>query len=351
MKLQHVFFLSVFLVCLLGCQGESNPEKKSAATSEDSTITSFKTIGYIERLDPALDAIIPKDAKIEILADGMNWAEGPLWLADKQWLLFTDVPENKIYKWSEEKGLETYLEPSGFTGDSTDSRERGANGLTLDAEGFLVMCQHGNRQIARMKSALDDPQPKYESIVAEYQGRRLNSPNDLVYDSKGNLYFTDPPYGLSEKMTEDPKKELPFQGVFMKSKDGDLKLISDKISRPNGIALSPDEKTLYIANSDPEKAVWMAFTLEEPGKADAGKVFYEATTMVGKEKGLPDGMKIDKQGNLFASGPGGIWVISPEAKVLGKIKTEQATANCAFNEDKSVLYITADSYLMRVKLK
>ena len=213
----YFFSLLTLSVYLQACGGNSDSQTETneePANQEEISDKTYSTTGSIERLAPELDQIISSEAKLEILAEGMTWAEGPLWIADKNWLLFTDVPENKIYRWTEENGLEVYLEPSGFTGDATDSREEGANGLTLDAEGYLVLCQHGNRQVARMKSPLDDPKPNFESLTAEYQGKRFNSPNDLVFDSKGNLYFTDPPYGLGPKMMDDPKKELPYQGVF-----------------------------------------------------------------------------------------------------------------------------------------
>lgn len=340
------------LLVLLGCQTPQNESKEEQSISEnDADTTRYKTIGSIERIDSAVNQLVNSEAKLEILAEGFQWSEGPLWIEDGKYLLFTDVPADKIYKWSEKKGLEVYLEPSGFTGDSTKSQERGANGLTLDAQGKLVMCQHGNRQVASMKSVLDKPSSEFESLAASYEGKQLNSPNDLIYDKQGNLYFTDPPYGLAKKDDEYLEKELPYQGIFLLDKAGTLHLLNKEQTKPNGIALSPDEKTLYVANSDPKKALLMAYPVQENGKLGEGKVFYDFTEWVEKEKGLPDGLKIDQQGNLYATAPGGVWILSPEAKLLGKIKTEQATANCAFNADKSVLYITAHSYLMRLRLR
>lgn len=326
------------LVLMLSCSPSESDEK------------TYPTTGQIERLDPLLDQIISPDAEIEIIASRLTWSEGPLWIEEQQMLLFSDVVMNKIYQWTEAEGLSVYLEPSGFTGDSTDSREKGSNGLTLNQQGELVICQHGNRQIARMDADLTNPQSRFTTIVDNYQGKKFNSPNDLVFDKKGNLYFTDPPYGLSEAMMDDPKKELPFQGVFKYDTQGELTLLTKEVSRPNGLALSPDEKTLYVANSDGEKAVWYAFQIQEDSLINP-KIIYDATHLVGKEIGFPDGVKVDPQGNIFTAGPGGIWIFSPDHQLLGKIKSEFWASNCNFDADFSTLYITADDHLLRVKLK
>ncbi len=349
--MKYFIYSSFMLLVLIGCQTSQNESKTQTVSKSDADTTRYKTIGSIERLDSSINELISPEAKLEILAEGFQWSEGPLWIEDGKYLLFTDVPADKIYKWSAEKGLEVYLEPSGFTGDSTKSQERGANGLILAAQGKLVMCQHGNRQVASMKSTLDKPNSEFESLAASYEGKRLNSPNDLVFDSQGNLYFTDPPYGLAKKDDEYLEKELPYQGIFLLDKARKLHLLNKELSKPNGIALSLDEKTLYVANSDPKQALLMAYPIEENGKIGKGRIFYNFTEWVEKEKGLPDGLKIDKKGNIYTTAPGGVWIISPEGKVLGKIKTEQATANCAFNADKTVLYITAHGYLMRLRLQ
>jgi gluconolactonase len=200
-----------------------------------------------------------------------------------------------------------------------------------------------------MQSSVLEPAANYKTLASAFKGKRFNSPNDATYKSDGDLYFTDPPYGLPQRM-DDPNKELDYQGVYRLSQEGELTLLTTEFTRPNGIAFSPDEKKLYIANSDPELAIWKVFDVLEDGSIRAGKVFFDATELVPMEKGLPDGLKVDNGGNLFATGPGGVFVFSPEGKVLGKIKTGQATSNCAFNEDKSTLYITADSYVLRVRL-
>jgi len=291
--------------------------------------------------------LIDKNAVIEVLAGGYQWTEGPLWIEEGQYLLFSEIPSNSIYKWSENKGVELYIRPSGYTGEAERAGEPGSNGLILDQQHRLVMCQHGDRRMARMVSPLDSPSSTFETIIDQWEGKRFNSPNDAIYDSKGNLYFTDPPYGLVGYV-DDPEKDIDFQGVYKYSATGQLSLQVRTLSRPNGLALSPDEKTMYIANSDPAKAIWNAYDLDENGDLSNERLFYDVTKQPGK--GLPDGMKIDPQGNVWATGPGGVWVFTPEAKLLGRIDSKEATSNCAFNADYSVLYMTCDDYLMRIKL-
>jgi gluconolactonase len=308
-----------------------------------------KTLGNIERIDPALDAIVNSDAKVEIIAEGFEWSEGPLWLSDQNILIFSDVPKNIVYKWSEGKAAEIYLTPSGYTGDNSPySGEEGSNGLFLSNDRKLVLCQHGDRKVAVMDAPLDAPAAKFLPLADNYQGKKLNSPNDGTFNSKGDLFFTDPPYGLP-KQAEDSTKEIPFQGVYRVS-NSQIVLLTDSVTRPNGIALFPGEKTLIVANSDPAKAVWYAFDLDENDSIASGRVFYDATQNT-NEKGLPDGLKIDKAGNVFATGPGGVWIFSKEGKLLGKIKIPEATSNCALSPDEKTLYITADMYVVRVKLR
>lgn len=307
----------------------------------------FQTIGSIERLDSAINSLIPPEAKIEILASGFEWAEGPLWLEGQNALIFTDVPTNKVWKWTEEDSVSLYLEPSGYLGDRTDKNEPGANGLALDAEGHLILCQHGERQIGKMSSSTASPTAAYEALATGFGGKRFNSPNDLVFNSKGQLFFTDPPYGM------DPwdEKELEFQGVYRLDSGGNVDLLVDSLSRPNGIALSPDEKILYIAQSDPDKSRYYAFDLDESGNVASGKVLLDVTSLQSEsKKGLPDGLKVHSSGILFATGPGGVLVISPEGKLLGSILTENGTANCGFDAGENYLYMTADSHLMRIRL-
>ena len=303
------------------------------------------TIGEVVRLDDRINELIAPDAKIEVLASGFAWSEGPVWVRDGGYLLFSDIPRNSIMKWSEKDGLSLFMKPSGYTGLTDYGREPGTNGLTLDHEGMLVACEHGDRRISRLTK-----DGGKLTLVDNYEGKRLNSPNDLIFRSNGDLYFTDPPYGLP-KHEDDPRKELAFSGVYRLSRDGRLTLLTKDLSRPNGLAFSPDEKFLYVSNSE-NPPVWMKFSVNADGTLGAGKVLYDATAAV--KQGLPggpDGMKVDRNGNLFATGPGGVYILTPEGKVLGRIDTKQRTANCAWGGDGSVLYMTADSYLCRIQTK
>jgi gluconolactonase len=310
-----------------------------------------KTIGSIERTDNSLNDIISEDAKVEVLAEGYEWAEGPVWIESQKMLIFSDVPKNTIYKWTEEKGAEVYLTPSGYTGSVPSlSDEPGSNGLTLDKEGRLVLCQHGDRRIARMDGSLESPNPSFITIADRYNGKRFNSPNDVIFKSNGDVYFTDPPYGLPKK-ENDSTKETPFQGVYRATPLNYVSLLVDSLTRPNGIAFTPDEKTMIVANSDPGKAIWYAFDLTATDSLTNARIFYDATENTKTESGLPDGLKIDKNGNVFASGPGGVWIFNKDGKVLGKIKTPVPTANCALADDEKTLYLTSDMYLLRVKLR
>jgi gluconolactonase len=309
----------------------------------------YNTTGIVERFDPAIENIISKDAKAEIIAEGFDWSEGPLWIEKYQMLLFSDVPTNTVYKWTEAKGTEIYLKPSGYTGTTERGGEMGSNGLTLDNNGNLVLCQHGDRRMAKMDAALDHPQPKYISIADKYQDRRFNSPNDAIVSSGGELFFTDPPYGLTTQADNDPSKEILWNGVYKVKSNGEVILLADFITRPNGIALFPGEKKLLIANSDPETPVWYQFDLDGD-KLTNGKIFYRSVIEKGM-KGLPDGFKIDKQGNVFATGPGGVYILDKEGKLLGMLKFEEATSNCAFSGDEKTLYITNDMYVLRFKMR
>lgn len=304
------------------------------------------TIGSVDRKSPKLDELIPKDAVIEVLAGGFKWTEGPVWDKKAKALLFTDIPNNRVMRWSPTEGLKEFLKPSGYTGkEPFTGYEPGANGLAFDKDGALVLCQHGDRRVSRLTA-----DGKFQTLVDKYQGKRLNSPNDLIYHSNGDLYFTDPPYGLPKQM-EDPGKELPFQGVYRLKPNGDLTLLTKEMSRPNGIGLSPDQKTLYVANSDPAKAVWMAFPLGADGAISGpGKQIHDATAeVVAKKPGLPDGLRVDQKGNIFATGPDGVFVFAPDFTLLGKIVIGDKNANCAFGDDGSVLYICANDKLVRIR--
>lgn len=345
MKTICPFTLPLFLLLAISCQQPSAKKEQTPSKS------SYPTAGKIERLHSNLDNIIAPDAKIEILAEGYAWSEGPLWVKNGEYLLFTDIPPNRVMRWKEGESAKIYLEPSGYTDTTARGGEPGANGLLLDSAGNLILCQHGDRRVARMNATLEQPNSEFITLANRWNGKRLNSPNDAVFDKKGNLYFTDPPYGL-EKQMDDPAKEIPFQGVYRLRRDGKVELLLDSLTRPNGIAFSPDEKTLYVANSDPQKAIWMAYEVQSDGSLKNGRVFYNATSKISKEMpGLPDGLKINAQGIIFATGPGGVWIFQPDGIALGRIDTGQPTANCTFGNDGKALYITANMYLMRVWLK
>jgi len=327
--MRKIFFTGLLFFLIIGCK----PSTK-------------KTIGSIERMDVALDNIVLPDAQIEILAEGFEWSEGPVWVETENMLLFSDVPKNTIYKWTEANALETYLTPSGSTGDSYPE---GSNGLLQNSKGQLILCQHGNRQMAYMNASLSNPKPDYSTLADRYNGKKFNSPNDAAYRGD-DLYFTDPPYGLPGQ-DNDPVKEIPFQGVYRISTDGSVTLVVDSLTRPNGIAFFPDNSTFLVANSDPAKAIWYQYSIGENDSIIHASIFYDATENVKTEPGLPDGLKIDKQGNVFATGPGGVWIFNVEGMVLGKIKIPVPTANCALSPDEKTLYITADMYLLRIKLR
>ncbi len=345
-RFAHVSLIAAALA-LASCSTTSTPSTTTENKSTATPAAESNSAAGIVRLDPAFDKLVPADARVEKLVDGHKWTEGPVWNRKEGYLLFSDIPNNAIIKWQEGKGESVFMQPAGYSGKAPfTGREPGTNGLTYDAEGRLVACEHGDRRVSRLEA---DGKTK-KTLADKYNGKRLNSPNDLVYMSNGDLYFTDPPYGLPKQM-DDPGRELDFCGVYRLSKDGKLTLLTKEITRPNGIALSPDEKKLYVASSDPDKAIWMVYDVQPDGTIANGKVFFDATAWA-KEKrpGLPDGLKVDKDGNLFATGPGGVHVFSPDGKHLGTFDTGVPTANVGWGDDGSTLYITANTALLRVKL-
>ena len=299
----------------------------------------------IVRLDPRFDRLVPRGAVLEKIAEGFAWVEGPVWNREGRYLLFSDIPNNAIFKWQEGAGISLFLRPSGYTGSAPfPGREPGSNGLVFDAAGRLVLCEHGDRRIARLER-----DGRKTTLADRYEGKRLNSPNDLVFKSNGDLYFTDPPFGLP-KAFDDPGKELDFSGVYRLKRDGTLTVLTKEIKAPNGIAFSPDERRLYVSNADRNRAVWMAYDVREDGTIAHGRVFFDATAWTKKGKGAPDGMKADREGNLFAAGPGGLHVFAPDGTHLGSIEMAAPTSNVAWGDDGSVLYITADTAIYRLKV-
>lgn len=298
--------------------------------------------GTIVRLDPTLDEIVPRDAKLEKVAGGFQFTEGPVWHPDG-YLLFSDPNANTIYRWSPEGSVSVYRTKSGYTGaDIGRYRQPGSNGLTLDRDGLLTINEHGNRRVVRLE------RPGNITVLADrYEGKRLNSPNDLVYRSDGSLYFTDPPFGLPRAF-DDPAKELPFSGVYL-LRDGKLTLLTRELSGPNGIALSPDEKYLYVDNWDLKRKVLMRYEVKPDGTLAGGKIFYDFTAE--PEEVALDGIKVDQRGNVYVSAPRGVWIISPEGKPLGRIEPPEHDANFAWGDaDGRTLYLTASTGLYRIRL-
>lgn len=299
----------------------------------------------IVRKDAALDVLVPPGAPVEKVTDGFTWLEGPLWDARAKGLLFSDIPANAIHLWRAGAGTTRVLSPSGYTGkEPFTGKEPGSNGLAFDAEGRLVFCAHGDRAIVRIEH-----DGRRTVLAARFHAARLNSPNDLAFAANGDLYFTDPPFGLPESF-DDPRKELSFSGVYRLSPDGRLTLLTQGLRAPNGLAFSPDGRTLYVSNADASHAVWMAFPVRSDGTLAGGRVFFDATSWAHPGTGNPDGLKVDAKGNLFAAGPGGVHVFTRDGAHLGTIAFPAPVSNVAFGEDGSTLFVTASSAVWRVRL-
>jgi gluconolactonase len=309
----------------------------------------------IDRLDPSIDQIVPKNAMLERVADGFTWVEGPVWMNNG--LFFAEIPSNTIRQWTPGAGVKIFLQPSGYKGaEPYGGPESGSNGMTLDIRGRLTVSGHAQRDVYRLESL--DPKGTITILADSYQGKKLNSPNDLVYKSDGSLYFTDPPYGLRTQKDNDPEKQLTVNGVYriphaLEQKPGAapesaLQLLVSDLTRPNGIAFSPDEKYLYVNNSEPKK-IWMRYRVKSDGSLTEPKLLYDATSDT--RAGSPDGMKVDQKGNIYSTGPGGVWIFSPEGKPLGTILIAEKAANVAWaGSDRKTLYITASSSIYRVNL-
>jgi gluconolactonase len=319
----------------------------AATPAEKSATISVIDNGRIDRWDPAMDAIVPKDWKIEKLADGFGWAEGPIWVKSGGYLLFTDVPGNKMWKWSEAGGLEKFLDPSGAASfDPEIWREAGANGLTVDGKDSILLADTGNRNIQRLDLKTKQKTP----VASAFEGKKFSSPNDVVKMKNGVLFFTDPPYGF-RKFDDAPQKEIPFNGVYRMAKDGTVTAIEKELTRPNGVALSPDESVLYAAQSEGSKAIINAYTLDKDGHVTGKKLFADLTDLVSKEApGAPDGLTVAADGTVFATGPGGVIVLSKDGKRLGRIWDGKQTANCKFGDDGKTLYMTSHNMLARIRL-
>ena len=317
-------------------------------------LTPRPSIGEIVLLDPSANAVLDKDAQVEVLVSGLDWSEGPVWIPKGPdqpdgggFVVFSDVPQNHVLKWREGEGSSVFLKPSGYTGLAPYSREPGSNGLTLNAKGELVSCEHGDRRVSVMTRGGGK-----RTLVDNFGGKRFNSPNDCCFDKAGNLYLTDPPYGLPKGPQDKETRELEWNGVYRVTPDGKVTLLTKEMTFPNGIALSPDEKTLYVAQSDSKAALWKAFPLNADGALGASRVLADATPLVGKHRGSPDGMKVDVECRVWATGPGGVHIMTPDGKLLARIDTKMACGNCCFGgDDGSWLYICSDAFFVRVKTK
>jgi gluconolactonase len=331
------------------CAG-SNPSPAGTAAKMDTSPLK------VDKLDASSDRIIPADAKLERVATGYTWTEGPVWVEDS--LFFADIPGNSILKWTPEAGAITFLKPSGYKGSVPyGGPEPGSNGMTLDVLGRLTVAGHAQRNVYRLESV--NPGAQVTILADSYKGKRLNSPNDLVYSSAGDLYFTDPPYGLRTQKDNDSEKQLEVNGVYRlphaeQQKPGappanaELQLLVSDLTRPNGIAFSPDEKYLYVDNSEPRK-LWVRYRVQPDGSLTEGKVIYDATS--DPRPGAPDGIKVDELGNIYSAGPGGVWIFSPDGKPLATILMPERVANLAWaGADRKTLYIAASSSVYRVHL-
>lgn len=350
-------FLTVLV--LLGCLHEP-VETEQPLSAKSDTELHIKTNAYNEIRNPpyveilhhhALDIIV-QNTQFNILGSGYSWSEGPVWLPKENKLLFSDVPQNTLYQYKEGEGVSVYLKPSGATGISAHDSSQGGNGLLLNKNNQLVIMQHGDRRIALMDAPLSDPSARYISLATVYKGKRFNSPNDGVFHSNGDLYFTDPPYGLKDGR-KDINKELSYDGIFRLTKAGQVILEDDSLLYPNGIVVTNDESRLIVAVSDLNGAKWYEYDILNDGSLENKRVFYDASDLVGKntEKGLPDGMVVHSKGYLFATGPGGVFVFTENGQLLAKIRTGKATANVTLSADEETLFMTAHDTLMTVSLK
>lgn len=306
----------------------------------------FPNVGQIERFDPALDSLIDPEASVELLEVGFSWSEGPVWVASENCLLFSDIPRNAIFRWSERDGARIWMQPSGYTGVAYYGKEPGSNGLTLDGEGRLLACEHGDRRISRLEEGGGKV-----TLADSYQGKRLNSPNDLVLRAGGDLYFTDPAYGLPRRY-EDTRRDLPFCGVYLLHPDlREPELLVDSMRMPNGVALAPEERFLYVTQSDPQSPCVTRYPIRDDSTLGAGQVLADFTDRVPEAPGLPDGIKVDDSGNVFTTGPGGVWVLGDSGERLGRIRTGLRVANLCWGDDGSTLYLCSDQYLCRLRTR
>lgn len=301
----------------------------------------------VRRLDPRFDALIAPGAHAEKIVAGHVWLEGPTWDARRGALYFSDVVKNRLWRWRPGEGTDVVLDPSGTTAPGPHAaREPGSNGTALDAAGRLWICEHGNRRLTRLET-----DGSRTVLVGAYRGKRLNSPNDVWLARNGDAYFTDPPFGLPQNF-DDPAKELPWQGIYRLRASGELELLVSDLRAPNGLSLSPDERTLYVSNADRDAPVWMAYAIRRDGSVGAGRVFADARREVARFAGVPDGLEVDAQGNVWAAGPGGLTIFAPDGTRLGELFSGIATSNVAFGgPDGTTVFVTASSSIWRIETR
>ena len=334
------YILSFFLLSILSCVNNTNQENYTRLTR-----------GNVQIFDESAKIFVNEDSRIELLADSLFLSEGPLWIESLNSLLFTQVASNKVFKWNENDGLSVYLDPSGYTGIVPAEPDGlvGSNGMVLNSNGDLILAQHGDRRVAKLID-WDNEVPEFETLAGRYNDKLFNSPNDLVYADNGDLYFTDPPYGFGlEKLLTSELKEQPVNGVYKLTKSGEVVLLVEDILLPNGIAISNDNKTLYVNSSDVEYPIITKFDITENGLENRD-IFFDGTELIKSSEGWFDGLKVHSSGNIFSTGPGGVLILTPEGKHLATIGTTSNALNCAFGNNEEYLYITAFDYLARVKL-
>ena len=334
------YILSFFLLSILSCVNNTNQENYTRLTR-----------GNVQIFDESAKIFVNEDSRIELLADSLFLSEGPLWIERLNSLLFTQVASNKVFKWNENDGLSVYLDPSGYTGIVPAEPDGlvGSNGMVLNSNGDLILAQHGDRRVAKLID-WDNETPEFETLAGRYNDKLFNSPNDLVYADNGDLYFTDPPYGFGlEKLLTSELKEQPVNGVYKLTKTGEVVLLVEDILLPNGVAISNDNKTLYVNSSDVEYPIITKFDITENGLENR-EIFFDGTELIKSSEGWFDGLKVHSSGNIFSTGPGGVLILTPEGKHLATIGTTSNALNCAFGNNEEYLYITAFDYLARVKL-
>jgi gluconolactonase len=339
-------------------RGQTALNDQAAKTAQAVASSPSKSPVKVDRRDPEIDKVIPAGAMLERVATGFTWVEGPVWIPAGH-LMFAEITSNSIRRVSASGTPSIFLQPSGYKGTKPfGGKEPGTNGMTLDRSGRLTVAGHAQRDIFRLESL--NATAQITILADSYRGKKLNSPNDLVYRRDGSLYFTDPPYGLPTQSDKDPAKELQVNGVYRIPKAfnqqagnpparDQLQLLVGDLTRPNGIAFSPDQKYLYVDNSEPKK-LWMRYRVKEDGSLTDAKVFYDATSDT--RRGSPDGMKVDQEGRIYSAGPGGVWIFSPEGKPLGVILTPESVSNVAWGgAEHKTLYVTATSSIYRIELK